>query len=335
MTPYPELQQIIREETDNGRGIVRFLFQAMQGEFLNFTPKHQLMAGRVLAIMGIEQGIEFVEANRKPRVPGNSAQRRITDEAASELSTAELELADYAKKITRNGRKMVRFFLDAMNGLVKSFRPSLRIAAARELIGCAFPLLAPTRRKKARTASAPQAAPVSQPATQAAPPTVDAPASAPTVQELNGHEPRCSCMSCERSAMLRYKRIHLQEGEDFYQNIARRAMTATDDGKERAVEAARLWNDFNRFVTDICPESVMPAFPMWFFYLMEHDDQYPHGYNPELVAKRRDFWTCDDLDEMDESGEEEDCDCEDCDDHERDDYGRCLCEICFEDEDDP
>ena len=96
MTPYPELQQIIREETDNGRGIVRFLYQAMQGEFHNFTPKHQIMAGRVLAIMSIEQGIEFVEANRKPRVPGNSAQRRITDETASELSAAELELADYA-----------------------------------------------------------------------------------------------------------------------------------------------------------------------------------------------------------------------------------------------
>ena len=29
MTPYPELQQIVREETDNGRGIVRFLFLAM------------------------------------------------------------------------------------------------------------------------------------------------------------------------------------------------------------------------------------------------------------------------------------------------------------------
>ena len=66
MTPYPELQQIIREETDDGRGIVRFLFTAMWGEFHGFTPQHQLMAGRALAIIGVQQGVQFIEANRPP-----------------------------------------------------------------------------------------------------------------------------------------------------------------------------------------------------------------------------------------------------------------------------
>ena len=160
MTPYPELQQIIKDETDNGRGIVRFLFQAMQGEFLNFTPNHQLMAGRVLAILGIEQGIEFVEANRPPSLPRNTPQRRILDETDAMLTAAERELADYTRKMSRSGRKMIRFFLDAMNGLVKSFRPSLRIAAAKELIGCGFPLLAPPRRRGA-AAPGPQPEPPS------------------------------------------------------------------------------------------------------------------------------------------------------------------------------
>ncbi len=134
MTPYPEFQQIIREETDDGRGIVRFLYKAMEGEFQNFTPTHRIMAGRVLGILGVEQGIEFVEANKKPKVPRNSAQLKYSeDEADAELTAAERELSDYTKRVSKNGRRMIRFFLEAMDGLIKSFRPSLRIAAAKEL----------------------------------------------------------------------------------------------------------------------------------------------------------------------------------------------------------
>ena len=84
------------------------------------------MAGRALAIIGVEQGVQFVEANRPPpRLPRNTPQRRIVeDELDAALSAAERELIGYARKTTRNGRKMVRFFLDAMNGVVKSFSPS-------------------------------------------------------------------------------------------------------------------------------------------------------------------------------------------------------------------
>ena len=74
MTLHPDLHQIVREETDNGREVVRFMKQAMNGLFPNFTPKHQLMAGRVLAILCIEQGIEFVESVKKPSSPGLETQ---------------------------------------------------------------------------------------------------------------------------------------------------------------------------------------------------------------------------------------------------------------------
>ena len=40
MTPYPELQQIVGEETDNGRDVVRFMKEAMNGLFPRFTPQH-------------------------------------------------------------------------------------------------------------------------------------------------------------------------------------------------------------------------------------------------------------------------------------------------------
>ena len=329
-TPYPELQQIILEETDNGRGIVRFLFQAMQGEFLNFTPNHQLMAGRVLAILGVEQGIEFVEANRNPRVPGDSAQRRGSrDEAESQLSAAERELADYARKVSNNGRRMVRFFLEAMDGVIKSFRPSLRIAAAKELIGYGFPLLTPNLRRKTATPRT-REAPAPQSATQSSATSASVVA-VPTIQSKAGHPELCSCSSCERAAIFRYAQVHCIDGEEIYQSIVRRAMTATSDGKQRVAEVARIWNEYNEFVRNLCPGSGMDAFPGWLSELMENDDSYPHGYNPELVKKRYDFWTCADMDD-----EILDCDCYDCgDDHERDDYGYCLCEKCYEDEDDP
>ena len=308
MTPYPELQQIIKDETDNGRGIVRFLFQAMRGEFHNFTPNHQLMAGRVLAIIGVEQGIEFVEANRPPSLPRNTPQRRILDETDAMLTAAERELADYTQKMSRSGRKMIRFFLDAMNGLVKSFRPSLRIAAARELIGCAFPLLAP-------------APSVPQPASAAAGPTAKSP---------NGHELRCSCSDCRQQALTEYSQLHCEEGEEIYQSIIRRAMTAEQDSQRRVAETARLWTEVNEFVRKRCPDAETAAFPTWFHNLMEHDDDYPHGYNPELVSDLYYHWYGADFDD-----EDPDCSCDGCDDHDRDEYGRCLCEICYDIQDDP
>ncbi len=327
MTPYPELQQIIREETDDGRGIVRFLYQAMEGEFLNFTPTHQLMAGRVLGILGIEQGIEFVEANRKPRVPRNSAQRKFfDDEADAELSAAERELAGYAKRISKNGRRMIRFFLEAMDGHIKSFRPSLRIAAAKELLGYGFPLMKPaSRRKQSKTAKpAPQTSPAPQQLTTQ---TASVAAAEPTVQTQTGHPQLCSCHVCQREAIAKYAQRHCIDHEEIYQSIIRRAMTATEDSEERVAEAARLWKEANEFVRKFCPDAEIAAFPFWFHYLMESDDEYPSGYNPELVADLYYHWHGADIDDADP-------DCY-CDDHERDQYGRCICDICFEDEDDP
>ncbi len=324
MNPYPELQQIIKEETDNGRGIVQFLFKAMWGEFDNFTPQHQLMAGRALAIIGVEQGVQFVEANRQPSLPRNTPQRRIVeDELDASLSAAERELAGYARKTTRNGRKMVRFFLDAMNGLIKSFSPSLRIAAAKELIGCGFPLLTHVRRPRA-TASIPQ--PASQTDTQTA--------SEPSVQSLNGHPERCSCRTCERSAMSRFRLTHCEQNEEIHQYIVRRAMTATRNPIQRLSEATLVWNQYMAFIRRLCPESAIAALPGWFHNLLEDDPHYPDGYNPKLVEKNYDFWMYD-LDK-DEQWEDPDCECDDCDDdHDRDEMGNCLCPICFKSEHDP
>ncbi len=300
MTPYPELQQIIREETDNGRGIVRFLFLAMEGEFANFTPGHQLMASRVLAILGIEQGIQFVEANRKPRAPRDSAQRRIVDDVEAQLSAAELELADYTKKFTRSGRNMIRFFLDAMNGLIKSFSPSLRIAAAKELLGHGFPLLAPSRRRKA-------VAPKPQPQAQVSPESRPAP-SQPINDSDQTHQ-YCSCQQCVDKAESRYMALHgMKEDEHIYQFIVRTSKNFTKDPERQLDKARRMWDERIGFIRAYCPAFPSRAFPGRLVESMLNDEEF-----------------FDDL-----IGLAKSCYCEDCvDNHsERDENGFCLCEDC-------
>ncbi len=310
MTPYPELQQIIKDETDNGRGIVRFLFKAMRGEFSDFTPNHQLMAGRVLAIIGVEQGIEFVEANRPPSLPRNTPQRRILDETDATLTAAERELADYTQKMSRSGRKMIRFFLDAMNGLVESFRPSLRIAAAKELIGCAFPLLAPTRRPRT-------AAPGAQPA-----PTATADQAAP-VQTRTAHADSCSCAVCVDKANSEYVELYgMKEDELIYEFILRKSAEFGDDPHKRLAVARALWIERNGFVKASCPKFYSVPFPERLVGDMIA--------NENLLSEMIELATSD-------YDETEDCDCEDCapvhsDDDDDDD---CLCDICYDIEDDP
>ena len=174
MTLHPELQQVVREETDNGREVVQFMKQAMNGLFPNFTPQHQLMAGRVLAILCIEQGIEFVESMKRPSVPRtrDSAQRRVIgDEIDAALSAAEKEIAGYVKKLTGGGRRMIRFLIEAMDGGIKSFNPSLRIAAGKELIGYAYPIFVPARRQSGepRTAASSEPSPKSEASPKPAP----------------------------------------------------------------------------------------------------------------------------------------------------------------------
>ena len=43
---------------------------------------------------------------------------------------------------------MIRFLIEAMDGGIKSFSPSLRIAAGKELIGYAYPIFVPARRQR-------------------------------------------------------------------------------------------------------------------------------------------------------------------------------------------
>ena len=276
MTLHSELQQIVREETDNGREVVRFMKQAMNGLFPDFTPQHQLMAGRVLAILCIEQGIEFVESARKPSPPRtrDSAQRKVIgNEIDAALSAAEKEIAGYVKKLTGGGRRMIRFLIEAMEGGIKSFSPSLRIAAGKELIGYAFPIFVHARPKGSGTGTASASEPPPTPAAHPAPAPVG--------------------VSVEQ-AILMYEDKYCRNDLNINASIVRRSLEKSNDPEVQRAEARRLWQEKERFLKAQCPTISPEPYPAWFDRILAHSgaDVPPAPEDPNDWRDEEDWELC-------------------------------------------
>ena len=128
---------------------MKFFVSVAEGGLEEFKPHHRMDAARELVKIGLEEFEDYIEANAS--VPGRRARRpprpTIPDtEASPELQEARAELAQYAREITDDGRKMVRFYSDVMDGsrADEGFKPHHRIAAAQKLITIGFgPELAP------------------------------------------------------------------------------------------------------------------------------------------------------------------------------------------------
>ena len=123
--PIP-LADIIREETDDGRLVVRFLIDVMQGKVDDSKPCHRLDAARQLLNLG------FRGAQTVMQSASQSAGVRAPS-STSGNSSVNQELADIIKLETSDGRDAVRFLVDVMQGNLGDFKPHHRIAAAKEL----------------------------------------------------------------------------------------------------------------------------------------------------------------------------------------------------------
>ena len=125
------LADIVREVTDDGRLIVQFLFDMMQGKIEESTPWHQLEASRQLAKLGFKEAQTVIQsASRSARVRAPSP--------TPDNSGPNQELADIIKLETSDGRDAVRFLVDVMQGNLNDFKPCHRIAAATELLRRGF-----------------------------------------------------------------------------------------------------------------------------------------------------------------------------------------------------
>ena len=128
--PIP-LADIIREETDDGRLVVRFLIDIMQGKIDDSKPCHRLDAARQLLNLG------FRGAQTVMQSASQSAGVRAPS-STSGNSSVNQELADIIKLETSDGRDAVRFLVDVMQGNLGDFKPHHRIAAAKELLRRGF-----------------------------------------------------------------------------------------------------------------------------------------------------------------------------------------------------
>ena len=126
------IQEIVRQETDNGRAIVRFLVGAMEGRLEGSKPSHRLHAARQLVNLGFTGAQDFIDRSAQHRRGSAPAPRRKTPVAISG------KLAQIVREETEDGRVAIRFLVDVMLGTLQGFKPHHRLAAARELLRRGF-----------------------------------------------------------------------------------------------------------------------------------------------------------------------------------------------------
>ena len=153
------LADIIAQETQDGRLIVRFLLSAMDGDFSDFLPCHRIDAARLLVKLGFDQAqpvIDQARANRadqRAAAPPNANrdshsqpqpktqwlfESQSEPETQSAANTLRAQLAQIVREETDDGRAPVRFLIDAMQGELPDFKPCHRLAAAKELLQRGF-----------------------------------------------------------------------------------------------------------------------------------------------------------------------------------------------------
>ena len=125
------LADIVREETDDGRLIVRFLIDVMQGKVDDSKPCHRLDAARQLLNLGFDGAhavIQSVSQSASIRAPSRAPTNSRLDQG----------LADIIKLETSDGKIAVRFLVDVMQGNLQDFKPHHRLSAAKELLRRGF-----------------------------------------------------------------------------------------------------------------------------------------------------------------------------------------------------
>ena len=128
--------------TDNGRTVINFLQDAMDGKLDGFQPCHRIAAARELAKRGDKKAIAFLQSFY-PKPNGRKSNGRQPSPATGEyLPDDELapnrELAEIVREVTGNGRTIAHFLHDAMLGILDGFKPCHRVASAKELLHRGF-----------------------------------------------------------------------------------------------------------------------------------------------------------------------------------------------------
>ena len=144
-------KDIILEETDGGRDIVRFLKGAANREYSNYQPHHELKAAEILAKYGFKEAAEFVRQHKasRPRRSASGGSRVPLDSVPNQaggpnpdpaIDPGLNEFVQFIRDETDNGRTIVRNLIHAMETHEDPYKPHHNLEAAKQLIDNGFPL---------------------------------------------------------------------------------------------------------------------------------------------------------------------------------------------------
>ena len=137
-------RDIIREETDGGRDIVRFLKGAINREYSNYEPHHELKAAKMLVKYGSKEAELYVAANTAPK------RRRSTSTGGGPVQSEpegrdpimdplKDEMARFIREETGNGLSIVRTLIHTMEAREDPYKPHHNLEAAKQLTDSGFP----------------------------------------------------------------------------------------------------------------------------------------------------------------------------------------------------
>lgn len=118
------VQSAIVEQTDNGRTIVEFLISVMEGRLTDFKQCHRIAAARLLQKFGYGE----------TRLPASAASPAAKRESRDADKRIQSELAQIIQEETDNGRTIVSFLVQVMNGELPDFKSCHRMSACKELL---------------------------------------------------------------------------------------------------------------------------------------------------------------------------------------------------------
>ena len=145
-------REIIREETDGGRDIVRFLKGAINREYSNYEPHHELKAAKMLREYGSEKADEYIRNYTAPKRPRSTSTGGgpVQGEARPEhsrraegrdpiMDPLKEEMARFIREETGNGHSIVRTLIHTMEAREDPYKPHHNLEAAKQLTDSGFP----------------------------------------------------------------------------------------------------------------------------------------------------------------------------------------------------
>ena len=270
--PNTQLRNIVLEETNDGRDVVRYLKSVfMEVEDAprlfglipdDYARTHKIAAARILARLGLEEGKRYLRRNYV-QTPFKRVHPEDEDGPNRDMAAATADLYRLVRKETNDGRDIMTYFVGIMKGYRDGYKPHLRVAAAKELVRqiefdydeptAPAPATGPT---PSNTRAEPAEVAAASPANSAYPENPANPDSDNPTADHNPANPDSDKVTLEqedpasdaaRQAHLEYAgRNCAEEAESIYQSIIRRASDQPD------LDSAKLTAE--QFVADRDPE---------------------------------------------------------------------------------